>query len=231
MHPYREGGKSTAKTKFRNILGGKHQDKAKHTDAPEDAALIKSMLAQHDEEMKPEGRKSGGRLDRYARGGRTKSPTTVNVIVAPGGGDKQPLPLPLPAGGPPPPPPPPMPPRPPMAGPPGPPGPAGPPMPPPRLPPGGPPMMRAHGGRIQNRPKQILSDEEQAKFMERAHGGRAGSYISGDSGSNSLKRWANYARKNSYAKGGKVGEGHKFPKMKAGAESGPGRLEKEEKYG
>ncbi len=74
-----------------------------------------------------EGRKSGGRLDKFARGGGVKKGSTnVNVIIAPQGGAAPPM----------------APPVPPLA--------AGPPMPPPKppmMPPGGAPMMQRHGGR------------------------------------------------------------------------------------
>lgn len=94
-----------------------------------------------------EGEKpSGKRLDRYAKGGRTKHKgSTVNVIVAPGGQGAQPVPVPHPvpvpvAAGAPPGGPPAMPPRP--MGPPGGLGAAGP------MPPGGPMPMRARGGGV-----------------------------------------------------------------------------------
>lgn len=78
--------------------------------------------------LKVEGKKSGGRLDKFARGGAVKKgATNVNVIIAPQGGGAAALPLP------------PVVPQAPMAGPP-------PPMPP-MAPPGGPPMMQRSGGR------------------------------------------------------------------------------------
>jgi hypothetical protein len=103
----------------------------------------------------PPSRATGGRTN-YAKGGRTKGKTTVNVII---GGDKQmpppiappPMAAPGPVG-PPPGPPPGLPPGPPPGGMPRPPGmpiggapmgPAGAP------PPGVPPMLRARGGRIE----------------------------------------------------------------------------------
>lgn len=93
---------------------------ARHPDAPEDRSLIKSMV-------KPTALKHDGR-PRYAKGGGVgrKGKTTVNVIIAPQGGNNRPqLPPQMPAAAPPPPPS--MPPRPsvPTAPPPGSPGMAG----------------------------------------------------------------------------------------------------------
>ena len=97
----------------------------------------------------PPTRASGGRTS-FAKGGRTKGKTTVNVII---GGDKQQAPPPMPpppmaAPGPVGPPKPPMPPPGPPPGMGGPPGGAPPGMPPGMPPPGMPPMARARGGRI-----------------------------------------------------------------------------------
>ena len=99
--------------------------------------------------MKPGGMKRGGRLDKYARGGKVKKGTTVNVVIA-GQGDKQPVPVPVPApsalpggAGPPPP-------RPPMQPPAG----AAPPGGPPGMPP---PGIRRHGGRAYARGGSVKS--------------------------------------------------------------------------
>jgi hypothetical protein len=118
------------------------------------------------------GKKSGGRLDKYARGGRAKKGghTNVNVIVAPHG--------PHPAAG-----------AAPAALPPG-----GPPMPPPGG--GGPPMMPPPGGPPGGGLPPGLG--KPPGMMNK--GGRA------------------------YKNGGKVG-------MKAGSDSGVGRLEKVKAYG
>lgn len=125
-----------------------------HADAVADKKLVRSMVK--GSALKIEGKASGGRLDRYARGGKVKGKkagTNVNVIIAPqGGGAAGPgaaMKPPMAAGLPPPPigaPPPGM-----GAGPPG-----LPPMPP--GPPGMPGMHRsggrayAAGGKVKNGP-------------------------------------------------------------------------------
>ncbi len=186
-NPFKDKGKSTAESKFGNM--GLPKGKAKHKDSA-DAEQVERIM----------GRASGGRLDKFARGGRTK-PTSVNVVIQQPQ-QQQPQAMPMPMA-------PPMPAPPPSAGPPpGPPS-GAPPMPggllnptgtPPVPPMGGmPPMMRKDGGRIG--PK----------------------YISGLEGNNSLRRWAKYARDNSYHR--KDG-GRTYPLDSGGAESGVGRLEK-----
>lgn len=138
------------------VKGLKRGGRAKHSDEAEDKKLFSKMIKKHDAEHKAEGKKSGGRLDKYARGGRAKgkhgNKTNINVVVAPHGphpaASAAPPAGPIPGGGPPMPPPgmkPPM----------GPPGLGG---GPPGLPPGGPPpgmppmkrggaVKRASGGR------------------------------------------------------------------------------------
>lgn len=115
-----------------------------HSDEAEDKKLFNKLIAKHEGTEAVPGRKAGGRLDKYARGGKTKHGSQVNIAIvsprghqrdgapAPGGG----LPPPgggLPPGGPP------MPPKPPM------PPPGGPMGGPPGLPPGGPPGMPPPG--------------------------------------------------------------------------------------
>lgn len=117
-----------------------------HKDEAADRKLFGKLIKEHD--AKVPGRASGGRLDKYARGGKTKHGTQVNIaIVSPHGKDKDHegnTPTGIPPMGMPPPAP--MPPRPPMAGPPpgGPPGGpmGGPPMPP------RPPGVMKRGGKV-----------------------------------------------------------------------------------
>lgn len=130
-HPFQEHrAHKVEKSRVSHIVGKAHGGEV-HADAAIDAKQIKAMVKPG--ALKADGTKSKGRLDRYARGGKVKKGTTVNVIVAPGaGGDKTPLPVNAPPGAAPLPPP-----RPPM-------------MPPPGgMPPGGPPgmMPRRDGGR------------------------------------------------------------------------------------
>lgn len=138
------------------------------------AAAVKPKRATGGSVSSPiEGRKSGGRLDKFARGGAVKKgATNVNVIIAPqGGGAAAPpvvgLPPPIPAGPPP--------------------------MPAGAMPPGGPPGMgQRHGGRayasggsvkeqsvkagtpVMNSPgKSDLGDIYRGKQITYAKGGRA----------------------------------------------------------
>src|SRR5512143_1251932 len=119
-----------------------------HSDVAADKKLFSNHMAKHEaSELHAEGKKSGGRLHKYARGGRTKAKegTRINIVnVAPS--DKSPPTDGAAPGGPMPMPPPP-PPGPPMAG----------PGMPPGLPPGGPmggppglkpPGLMKRGGRI-----------------------------------------------------------------------------------
>lgn len=81
-------------------------------DRAEDTKMVAKAVHKHERAMHPgkpetkiEGAMAkGGRLDRYARGGRTKAkkPGNVNVVVVAGGGQKpEPVPVPIPAGPPP----------------------------------------------------------------------------------------------------------------------------------
>lgn len=103
-----------------------------HSDKAEDVAMLKKAFSEHDSQLhggkkthlklqtggEVTGRKSGGRLDKMARGGRKKANVTVNVMnhpqtpIAPsippipvglagaGAGPRPPMPPPGPAAGP-----------------------------------------------------------------------------------------------------------------------------------
>ncbi len=143
MHPYAkfaEGGHARSQAKARvkaYAKGGKV-----HSDEAEDKKLFKKMINEHEKgETKVEGHASGGRLDRYARGGKTKGHkkggTHVKIAIVNKDKDQGAMPPMMPPGMPPP-----------GGGmPPGlPPGPGGPPGLPPGGPPGMPPMKR--GGKV-----------------------------------------------------------------------------------
>jgi hypothetical protein len=141
-HPYREAGRTGAKTKFKAMLGTTKGAKHMNDDSVDNQNTV---VRNGVEDVKIVGAPPKARLDR-ARGGKVhkKSGTTVNVIIPPAQ-DKPPMPMPLPmpppgAGGPPPglPPGPPMGMKPPM------------PMPPPGAGPGPmpPPMLRKSGGSV-----------------------------------------------------------------------------------
>ena len=118
-----------------------------HSDEAEDKKLIKKMVKADD--LKPEGKASGGRLDKYARGGRTKhgkSNTHINIVVAPKGGDSAGASPGLPPG---------------LGAPPPGAGPGGPPMPPPGVGgpppgPGGPPPGLKRGGKVSKAKKKDI---------------------------------------------------------------------------
>jgi hypothetical protein len=137
-HPYQQyrekhPGQKRAKERVRGFASGGSVSK--------DASIGKKALALHSaehKELKAEGKKDGGRLDKYARGGKTKGKkgghTKINIMVAPKLGNEAPPPVPPAAMGAAPPP---MPPKMPLGPPAG--GPMGGPM-------GGPPMKR--GGKV-----------------------------------------------------------------------------------
>jgi hypothetical protein len=164
MHPHKSAAESSAKAKHSKIMkacGGKadggatfnerfgNQPASVGSDGGQQATAKAQKMNMADGLNEPMGqakqaKSRGGRLDRkYARGGRAKGHTHVNVVVAPQGG-KEPVPVPVGGGmGAPPMAPPPRPPMaPPMGGPPG----AG-------GPPGGGMPMRAKGGRVPSHPK------------------------------------------------------------------------------
>lgn len=160
-NPYADQAKSTSRSKMKSLSGQDTKGTAfqggSHFKGGAGSGVGREEKAEH----KVSGKASGGRLDRYARGGRAKKGTNVNITIV--NGEKkpeaQPVPVPVPMGPPPGAGPAPMGPPP---GPPGPPpgGPAG--GPPPELiqalaakaaaggpPPGGPPPgMMKRGGRI-----------------------------------------------------------------------------------
>jgi len=140
-HPYESHKEEAAgKSRAKEFTKGYKKGGAVHSDEKQDKALIKKMVKKDD--LKVEGRASGGRLDQFARGGKTKSRgkkksgNNVNIVITAPKGGEPPAP-PLLAGGPPAG-------MPPMGPPPG-----GPPMPPPGAggPPGMPPGMMNKGGR------------------------------------------------------------------------------------
>ncbi len=128
--------------------------------------------------MKVEGAKSGGRLDKYARGGAVKKGSTnVNVIIAPQGGAGGPPPLPLPPAG------------------------GAPPMAPPAPPPGmaGPPMPQKDGGRTHYAAGgKVGLDPAKVQSM------KAGTQVQHSDGKNDGKDIYR-AKQITYAKGGQVG--------------------------
>jgi hypothetical protein len=139
-HNEEDSGKGRAKHLTKEYRRG---GRTKHSDEAEDRKLFGKLIKAHDKgEHKAPGKASGGRLDKYARGGRTKDKghhTKINIVVAPRGphpadGAAAPALGSPPLGGGPIPPP-----GPPMAGP--------PPGLPPRPPIGGPPpgMMKRGG--------------------------------------------------------------------------------------
>lgn len=93
-HPFQQHradkvAKSRVHSMFKGLARG---GKASHSDEKEDRALFKKMMNQHEKgEAKVEGRASGGRLDKLARGGKAKGKgkkgNHVNIaIVNPKGG-------------------------------------------------------------------------------------------------------------------------------------------------
>lgn len=180
-NPYKGQSASTVKSKFGNM--GQPVALAKHADEA-DKKQVKKLAQGYD--LKAPGYAAGGRLDKYARGGRTKT-TTINIDMRPREAPPPPPPPPAPppvAAAPPPPPP-----APPAAG-----GGANPnqTMPPAPIPS---PMTGAPPPMPQPAPNA-------GNAMPRFRRGGAVKYIPGKPTDNGLKRWAQYARRNSYVKGG-----------------------------
>ena len=113
-HPYAAHREHKAgKARAHHISGLKSGGRAKHSDAAEDRKMIKHAVHAHEAHM--HGGKAKTRLDKFARGGKTKDKhhTQVNVAVvaphhkSPGGAGAPPdlgatPPAPPPVGGPPP---------------------------------------------------------------------------------------------------------------------------------
>lgn len=130
-NPFANKAKDSNKAKFSNLTGisggGQKFDGSKQNDA-----AIAKRTAKGGSDTKVPGKKSGGRLDKFARGGKVKE-TNVNIaIVVPNKTEEGAPPVNI-SGGPPMPP--------------GGPGPI-PLGPPPGLEPGGPPMMQNRGGSV-----------------------------------------------------------------------------------
>lgn len=187
-----------------------------HADAPSDRKLIKAMVKPG--ALKMDGAKSGGRLDRYARGGKVKKgkgSTHVNVIVAPQGGHPPLPPSPAlmpPAGGMPSLPPG-MPPHPPM-------------MPPGAMPPGMgagmpgmPPGIRKSGGRTYAKGGKV---SDGAAWKEGLRNGTHVQHTDGKNDQSGLGR----GKPITYAKGGPVEAFGMGPKMTAGSGVEQGREQK-----
>jgi hypothetical protein len=161
-------GVSTATTGPKTT--GHQRSMADGTEGEASGGRAEGYASEADNERTMEGKAPKKlRLDRpaYKNGGAVKKGTTVNVIVAPQGGNQPPAPPPMPPGPPPA-----------MMKPPG-------PMPPPPgagpdIPGGGPPpMMRANGGRVPH----IISDgagggkgrlQKISAYGDRAKPGKAG---------------------------------------------------------
>jgi hypothetical protein len=132
-HPYASSVRTGNKAKYKALTGKKGGGQV-HPDEGQDRKLFHDLMVKHEKaELKSLGKASGGRLDKYARGGKVKPKININIISVPHGeSPATPPPLP-PAMG--------LPGRPPMAGPPVPPGaPSG-----PAIGPGAMPMKKSGG--------------------------------------------------------------------------------------
>ena len=176
-HPYSAHKEKHAGRERAHEMVKRHKKGGKvgHPDEAQDKKLIKKMLSEDHKEHKAPGKKGEKRLDKFARGGKTKKGhhTHINLVVAPKGGDAAPTMPPGPMGGGAPPVPK-VPMAPPPGGPPGmgggmPPGAGG----PPGMPPGMPGMKK--GGKVTGMKGGSLSGEgrldKKKMYGARAKGG------------------------------------------------------------
>lgn len=197
MHPYALEAKASRSSRVKAMTGQTREQKGGMASADRAATrLVEPTRAEDGADAKEVGRASGAkasvRLDKRARGGRIKKPSTVvNVMIGKPGGDSdqpQAMPIPVPVGG--------------LS--------AGPAMPPPGAAPmGGAPgpipgmMARKHGGRIphtgeaQNRTAKMRA--AMGNKLGFAAGGRVHSYPKMDAGSASgegrLEKVEKYGKK------------------------------------
>lgn len=157
-HPYNQHREQqVAHRRVNTILNGSPAGAKKHAEGHAFSKITSKSAAARDDEIA--GRKS--KPGRFARGGKVKGDTNINIVI-PGGGAKPPMPMPPPMAAAPPPGPGPG--LPPPGGMPG--------MPPP---PGGPPPMRASGGRIKgvSTKANIAASASRAKANSYMRGGAA----------------------------------------------------------
>lgn len=153
-NPYAGSARGSNKSKFKSMTGQSGGGQVFGGEGQKKGGAGSGLgRIQKARDYKIPGKAAGGRLDKYARGGRTKGGSNVNITIVnkpdeeKGAGGPMPMPIPMPppglmAGGPPPKPPGPpigMPPGPPMGLPPGMGG-----------PPGLPPPMKS-GGRVKRK--------------------------------------------------------------------------------
>ena len=182
-HPFKSQSDTAGKSKMHAMMGAgaKGGWQNGNADAAHDKMMISSSMKKHETEMHAEGKKSGLRLDKHARGGKAKGKKSpkINIKIVSNKGEPPIYPMMAPLG------------------------PAGlsglPPAPPPGMPAGMPPRgmmgMRKHGGKIKRAdggkvtgssyPKSIkfkpetpttggvLDTESQMKFLKRERGGAA----------------------------------------------------------
>lgn len=154
-HPYNQHREQqVAHRRVDTILKGSPAGATKHAQGHAFSKVTSKSAAVRDDDIKG----SRSKPQRYARGGKVKGNTTVNIVIPGGGMPKPPMPGPM-AGPPPPGGGPPMMPPPPMGGP----------------PPGGPPgmPMRASGGRIKG------GGMEKAQVKQSTARAKANSYLTG----------------------------------------------------